>query len=493
MQTLAEAQAYVSGLNPREKAELEKLIAGDIETQTSLRRLRDARGWTPRPYQDKLWRYLQNGGKRAAVIWHRRSGKDDVALNWTAEAAINRVGEYWHMLPEAAQGRKVVWDAVNPHTGRKRIDQAFPETLGGVAFRSRKREQDMAIEFSNGSLWRVVGSDNYNSLVGATPAGVVFSEWALADPNAWSFLRPILMENGGWAIFITTPRGMNHAKTTYDLARQEEGWFAEILTASDTGVFSAEGLKKELRELQHDMGPEEGQAQFDQEYNCSFSAALIGAYYGAALGRMEKEGRIGNVPIDRGVLVHTAWDLGVSDSTAIWFIQCVGKERRLIDYVEVSGVGFEEHARILREKERQHGIQYGFHFFPHDVAHRELSNNGLSREDTLKGLGIRPRLVPASNVNDGINAVRRMLDYSWIHEKRCERGLNAMRNYQRGWNEKLKMFSDNPLHNWASHGADAIRTFACGYRDPKDKTQSTGRIPTFRDVGKPVGNGWMAR
>ena len=301
------------------------------------------------------------------------------------------------------------------------------------------------------------------------------------------------MENGGWAIFITTPRGMNHAKTTYDLGRQEDNWFAEILTAKDTGVFSAEGLEKELRELQHDMGPEEGQAQFDQEYNCSFAAALIGAYYGPALGRMEREGRIGNVSFDRAVLVHTAWDLGVSDSTAIWFIQCVGKERRLLDYVEVSGVGFEEHARILNDKAKQHGIQYGFHYFPHDVAHRELSNNGLSRVDTLQGLGVRPKVVPVSNVNDGINAVRRMLDFTWIDEKRCERGLNALRNYQRGWNEKLKMFSDNPLHNWASHGADALRTFATGHRDPKDKSVFNGKIPTFRDVGKPAGNGWMAR
>ena len=488
MQTLAEAEAYVYGLNPREKAELEKLIAGDIEVQASLRRLREAREWTPRPYQKPLWDYLQSGGKRACVIWHRRSGKDDVALNWTAEAALRRVGEYWHMLPEAAQGRKAIWDAVNPHTGRRRIDQAIPMDI-----RAKTRSQDMAIELTNGSLWRVVGSDNYNSLVGSTPCGVIMSEWALADPNAWAFLRPILLENGGWAMFITTPRGLNHAKTTLDLAKTEPGWFAEVLTVDDTQIFSKDALAQELRQLQHDMGLEEGQAQFDQEYNCSVQAALIGAYYGAALGRMEKEGRIGNVPIDRGVLVHTAWDLGVSDSTAIWFIQCVGKERRMIDYVEVSGVGFEEHARILREKERQHGIQYGFHYFPHDVAHRELSNNGMSREDTLKGLGIRPKLVPASNVNDGINAVRRMLDYTWIHEKRCERGLNALRNYQRGWNEKLKMFSDNPLHNWASHGADAARTFACGYRDPREKTVSIGKLPTFRDVGKPAGNGWMAR
>ena len=211
---------------------------------------------------------------------------------------------------------------MNPHTGMRRIDQAFPAFT-----RKRTRTQDMAIEFTSGSLWRVVGSDNYNSLVGSTPRGVIFSEWALADPAAWAFLRPILMENKGWAIFITTPRGENHAKKMLDFARSDPEWFAETLTVDDTGIFTKEALDKELREMQSELGVEEGVAQFDQEYHCSFQAALIGAYYGVALRRMQKEDRIGNVPIDRGVLVHTSWDLGIADSTAIWFIQCVGKER----------------------------------------------------------------------------------------------------------------------------------------------------------------------
>lgn len=441
---IQDVRAYIDGLSPKAKAELDKMLLPELTKQESLLRIETLRGWSPRVYQRPLWDYLQSGGRRACVIWHRRSGKDDVALNWTAMAAHERVGEYWHMLPEAAQGRKVVWDAVSPHTGRRRVDQAFPLEL-----REKTRQQDMVIEFKNGSLWRVVGSDNYNSLMGATPVGVVFSEWALADPNAWAFLRPILMENGGWAMFITTPRGNNHAKTTLDLARQEDGWFSEVLSAEKTGVFKPEQLETELRELQHDYGVEEGAAIFEQEYNCSFESALVGAYYGGYLNRASKTGRIGRIPIDRGVLVHTAWDLGISDSTAIWFVQCVGKERRLVDYHEVSGVGFDEYARILEDKRTLHGWTYGLHYFPHDISHRELSNNGLSRVDTLRGLGIKATVVPISNVNDGINAVRRMLDSTWIDENRCERGLNALRNYQRGWNEKLKMFSDAPLHNWA--------------------------------------------
>lgn len=486
---LADLERIVGRLTEDEKEKLDLLLQDELDLQGALRRLEELRQWSPRSYQLPLWRYLENGGRRACVIWHRRSGKDDVALNWTARAAHERVGEYWHMLPEAAQGRKVVWDAVSPHTGRRRIDQAFP-----VELRAKTRENDMVIEFTNGSLWRVVGSDNYESLLGATPVGVIFSEWALADPNAWAFLRPILMENGGWAIFITTPRGTNHARTTYDLARSEPSWFAEILSTRETEIFSVEQLASERRELQHDYGVEEGDALFEQEYNCSFEAALIGSYYGAYLNRALRQKRLGNVPIDRGLLVHTAWDLGISDSTAIWFIQIAGKERRLIDYHEGSGVGLDEYARVLAEKQKEHAIVYGNHYFPHDVEVRELGNRGLSRVDTLKGLGIKATVVPQHNVNDGINAVRRMLDATWIDEKRCERGLNALRNYRREWDERLKMFRDAPLHDWASHGADALRTFAAGYRDPKEKTRPAITMPK-RNSGLPAdrGTGWMGR
>ncbi len=482
-----EVEARIAALNPLAKAQLDQAFARELVTQQTLSKLRAARRWSPRSYQNKLWRYLEKGGKRAIAVWHRRSGKDDVALNWTAEEAFRHVGEYWHMLPEAAQGRKAIWDAVNPHTGMRRIDQAFPAFT-----RKRTRTQDMAIEFTSGSLWRVVGSDNYNSLVGSTPRGVIFSEWALADPAAWAFLRPILMENKGWAIFITTPRGENHAKKMLDFARSDPEWFAETLTVDDTGIFTKEALDKELREMQSELGVEEGVAQFDQEYHCSFQAALIGAYYGAALRRMQKEDRIGNVPIDRGVLVHTSWDLGIADSTAIWFIQCVGKERRLIDYHEGSGVGLDAYVKVLEEKAAKYGWTYGTHWFPHDIEVRELGNKGLSRRQTLEGLGIRVKTVPASNLHDGINAVRRLLDYAWIDETRCARGLDALRNFQRAWNEKTKMFSDGPLHNWASHGEAALRTFAAGHREPKEKAPGSGKIPDFRSHVR-SSNGWMAR
>lgn len=485
MGALAELEEFVRGLSPHEKAELDELI-GPEELQKAQTLSHLPHEWKPREYQFPLWDYLNEGGKRACLIWHRRSGKDDVALNWAAIAAHQRVGEYWHMLPEASQGRKVVWDAVSPHTGKRRIDQAFPRHL-----RDKTRDNEMVIKFKNNSIWRVVGSDNYESLLGATPAGVVFSEWALADPNAWAFLRPILAENGGWAMFITTPRGTNHAKRTLDLARSDENWFAQVLGADDTGVFTPEQLAAELHDYVGEYGKEEGRALFEQEYNCSFDSALVGSYYGAYLSRMTKDARIGNIPADRASLVHTGWDLGVSDSTAIWFIQRAGREYRLIDYHEASGVGLDEYARVLNEKRDANGWVYGFHYFPHDMAVKELSS-GKSRADTMQDLGYKPTIVPVHSIMDGVNAVRRMLDVSWINETKCERGLNALRNYRREWDDKLKMFKDSPLHDWSSHGADALRTFASGYKDPREKRKNVV-VPYASTYEGERGTGWLGR
>jgi phage terminase large subunit len=479
--------SFVAGLSEREKAELDAHLGDRLELQRNLSRLRELRAWSPRSYQQPLWDYLQGGGRRACLIWHRRSGKDSVALNWASESMLRRVGEYWHMLPEASQGRKAVWSAVNPHTGRRLIDQAFP-----LEFRASTRDQEMAITYKNGSLYRVVGSDNYDSLVGSTPAGVVLSEWALADPNAWAFIRPILMENKGWAMFITTPRGNNHAKKTRDLAMNDPEWFGQTLTVKDTKVFSEDDLGRELREMQHEYGMDEGRSFFDQEYYCSFESALLGSYYGASLTRMRAEGRITSVPVDKGNLVHTGWDLGASDSTGIWFVQVAGREYRFVDYYEAAGpTDLAYYAQVLEDKKKQHGWIYGTHYLPHDVAHMQQGNPDGNRVNTLKRLGITAKVVEVGNKNDGINAFRRILDAAYIDEKRCERGLDALSSYCRLWDQKLKMFRDEPHHNWASHGADAGRTFACGYRHPKDK-QSSGKIPDFRNVVRPaLGTGWM--
>jgi len=426
--------------------------------------------WRPRAYQLPAWSALEQGCKRAVLNWHRRSGKDDIALNWTAVAAIQKPANYWHMLPQANQARKAIWDAVNPHTGKRRIDQAFPPEI-----RRRTRDNEMSIELLNGATWQVVGSDNYQSLIGSPPYGVVYSEYALSDPNCWAFLRQILLENGGWALFISTPRGRNHFHGLVELARSEPGWFGQTLTVRDTGVLTAEQIEKERREIAKERGDDEATAIIGQEYYCSFDAAIPGAYYGTLMSRAEAEGRITDVPVDPRLPVTTAWDLGVGDSTAIWFAQQDHYRTRLVDYYEASGVGADHYARVLNEK----GYNYAGHILPHDADDREWGANALSRVDSLKQLGLRNiRVLPRASVDDGINAVRILLMTCVIDRQRCERGIACLREYQKQWDDKLRIFSNKPRHDWTSHGADSLRYYAQGSREPAGNRAPRGARPT---------------
>lgn len=411
--------------------------------------------WEPRIYQDPLWRYMHGGGKRAIAIWPRRHGKDDVALHYTSCAAHERVGVYWHLLPQQNQARKAIWDAVNPHTGRRRIDDAFPREL-----RETTREQDMMIRFKSGSTWQVIGSDNYDALVGTPPVGVVFSEWALSNPQAWSLIRPILAENGGWGMFITTPRGRNHAFRMYEMGKESPDWFAERLTATDTGVFSPETLAAERSELIIERGEEDGDAIYQQEYMTSFSAGLPGAYYAKIIDKLEADGRLTAVPYNPNEQVHTAWDLGRNDQTAIWFIQRHGLGWAIIDYLANTGVGIDWYVGELRAKP----YNYGEHLLPHDAENEHLVSTTGSIAETVESMGLKGvRVVPrtASVAND-INEVRQTLPLCWFDKEKTEKGVDALRSYRRIWDEKLKAYRDTPLHDWASDPADAFRTFAIG-------------------------------
>jgi len=420
-------------------------------------RIRLPNNWTPRPDQMALWTYLQNGGKRAFELAHRRWGKDDVALHNSACQAMQRPATYWHMLPEYGQARKAIWEAVNPHTGKRRIDEAFPE-----AIRDTTRTQDMMIKLKNGSTWQLVGSDNFNSLVGSPPVGLTFSEYALADPRAWNFLRPILAENGGWAVFITTPRGKNHAYNLYNYALESDDWFAEKKTVAETNVFSQEMLIQERRELIAQFGPDEGEAIFQQEYYCSFDGAIIGGYYGALLDQAEADDRICNVPYDPMLPVITAWDLGVGDATAIWFFQTIRNEVRVIDYYEASGEGLSYYAKILNEKP----YSYEQHIMPHDIRVRELGT-GKSRYEIAQSLGIKPLTIARSlPLDDGINATRALIPRCYFDKKKCSQGLEGLKNYRKEYDEKRKEYKNKPYHDWTSHSCDAFRMFAVGYQNP---------------------------
>lgn len=417
--------------------------------------------WEPRKYQLPLWNYLEGGGKRAIAIWPRRHGKDDVALHFTATATQERIGTYWHLLPQQNQARKAIWDAIDPHTGRRRIDNAFP-----LGLRDTTREQDMLIRFKSGSTWQVIGSDNYDALVGTPPIGVVFSEYALSNPQAWSLIRPILLENNGWALFITTPRGRNHAKRMLDMAQGSPDWFAERLTATETGVFSAAALQAERIELIQERGDEDGEAIFQQEYMTSFSAGLPGAYYAKIIDGIEANGRIGFVPYDPSRQVHTAWDLGRNDATAIWFVQKNGGGWDVIDYLANTSVGIDYYVRELKER----GYNYGEHLLPHDAENEQLVSTTGSIAQTVESMGLRGvRVVPRTkSVANDINEVRQILPLCRFDKDKCAKGIDALRSYRRVWDEKLKAYRDTPLHDWASDPADAFRTFAIGKPDDGD-------------------------
>jgi hypothetical protein len=406
--------------------------------------------WRPRWYQKPLWHYLENGGKRAYEVAHRRWGKDDVCLHWAACAAMQRTGNYWHMLPEAAQARKAIWDAINPHTGKRRIDEAFPHEI-----RKRTVDNEMKIELLTGSIWQVLGSDNYNSYVGSPPVGVVLSEWALADPQAWAYLMPILEENGGWAFFITTPRGRNHANRFFKMAQSTEGWFAEKQHASATDVFSKEQLARIEKELKAQYGDAEGQSKFDQEYECSFDAALPGAYYGKEINAAEAEGRISGVPYDPQSGVFPIFDLGKNDSTSIIFAQIVGREPRVIDYHESSNQDIPFYAKLLHEKP----YVIPKIILPHDGRHDRLGMPATI-ENQFKALGFKVDVLPNNNIAPGIKLARSLLKQVWFDKARSERLIDCLRNYHREWDDRNKIFRPTPKHDWSSHAADAFRYMA---------------------------------
>jgi phage terminase large subunit len=436
--------------------------------------------WHTRPYQDRLWRYLAGGGKRAAAVWHRRSGKDEIALHWTATAAMERVATYWHMLPKANQARKAIWEAVNPHTGKRRVDEAFP-----LEIRSLTREQEMMIKFVNGSTWQVVGADNFNALVGSPPAGIVFSEYSLADPQAWDYLRPILAENGGWALFIYTARGKNHGYTLHTMASRNPDWFSEILSVEDTKAIPLSVIEDERKSgMSEDM--------IQQEYYCSFEASNPGAYYGKQMTQARKDQRIGRVPIEPGVPCETWWDLGMDDAMSVWITQTVVREIRCVHYYEHNGEGLAHYANYLDKWADDHDVRFARHGMPHDIQVRELGTGKSRKEVCEVQLGLRPIVVaPQLDLESGIEQVRRLLAQCWFDETECERGISALTEYTKEWDEKSKVFAARPLHNWASHGADAFRTMAMIHKGRSETSVAAPR-DRYADRNKRRGGTWMS-
>ena len=416
-------------------------------------------GWKPRPHQKNLWRYLANGGKRAIAVWHRRCGKDEVCLHHTAVAAMERVGNYVHCLPEYSQGRKAIWTAINPHSGKRRIDEAFP-----VEMRENTNDQEMFIRFVNGSTWSVIGSDTYNtSLVGTSVAGIVFSEHALGNPSAWAYARPTLEENNGWAIFITTPRGRNHAYEMFKHAKTAPGWFAELLTVDDTGALTKEQLEETKRELAALYGADAGNAQFRQELYCDFQAAVLGAYFALEMAQVRDEGRILECEALADQPVHRAWDIGMTDDTSIWWFQMQGSQIVVLDHYATSGVGVEHYADEIEKRAELYGWRHGIDWVPHDAKVKEWGV-GRTRVETMQGFGLHPQLVPFAKFLDGINAARRTLPLCVFHPRTEETGIAALEQYKRAWDEDKKAFRATDVHDWSAHPSASFRYLSLAWR-----------------------------
>jgi hypothetical protein len=403
----------------------------------------------PRDYQRPLFEAFDSGFKRGIALWHRRSGKDITAINLMAKKMYERVGTYFYFFPTYQQGKKVIWNGMTKD-GKKFLD-FIPKQL-----RKRVDNTEMLIEMSNGSIFQIVGTDNIDSIVGTNPIGSVFSEYALQDPRAWGFIRPILAENDGWALFNYTPRGQNHGYDIWRIAEDDPSiWFSQKLTTDDTKAIKKKILKQELKEIVKLWGDE---ALYRQEYFCDFTVPISGAYYAAAMMLAQKEERITSVPYDPNAQVDTFWDLGVGDSTAIWFAQQVKKEIHLIDYYETSGEGLNHYIKHLKEKP----YVYGRHYAPHDIEVRELST-GKTRKETAQKLGIDFDVAPRLDVDEGIDAARRLLPQCWFDMQKCELGINALRNYRKEFDEKNRTYKNRPVHDWSSHGSDAFRYLATSW------------------------------
>lgn len=394
---------------------------------------------------------LHNRKERfAAIVAHRRAGKTVACVHeLNKQAAKKAKARFAYVAPFYAQAKDVAWAYIK--------EAAAP--IPGVTF----NESELRVNYPNGTTLRLYGADNYDRMRGISLDGVVLDEYGDMDPRAWAeVIRPALADKKGWAVFIGTPKGQNAFYEVCNRAKDEADWMFLRLRASETGLLDPDELKAARREMTED--------QYAQEFECSFEAAIPGAYYAKLMAEAEEDGRIGKVPFDPSIRVWTAWDLGIGDSTAIWFAQIVGREIRLIDYYEANGVGLDHYVAKLREGRRGR-YTYAEHWLPHDADHKELST-GKSRIETLRSLGLEARVLPIARIEDGINAVRMLLPRVWIDKERCAEGIKALKHYRSEWDEKRKVLRPRPLHDWSSHGADAMRYFAQAYRDAWGKSTS---------------------
>ncbi len=401
----------------------------------------------------------------ACVVAHRRAGKTVACVNDLIDAAIRcrlPSPRYAYVAPFFSQAKDIAWAYLRQYTA------AIP--------RAQANESELRVDLPGGRRIRLYGADNYERLRGIYLDGVVLDEYGDMDPRAWQeVIRATLADRQGWAIFGGTPKGMNHFAELADRAAADPDWLLLTLRASETGLLGS----AELADARKEMSEE----QYAAEFECSFAASVVGAYFGREMAAAEREGRITRVPYQAEIAVDTWWDLGVDDATAIWFTQTVGREIHVIDYYEASGEGLAHYAKVLQER----GYVYGTHTAPHDIQVRELGS-GRSRLETAASLGIRFAVAPVLAKADQINAARLLIPRCWFDREKTERGRLALTSYRKTWDEKRKVFGAHPFHDWASNAADAFELFGVSHKFSAPKVRE---IPRRMGASAPSSGSWM--
>jgi len=399
--------------------------------------------------------FHQRTERWSCLVAHRRAGKTVAAINDIIKRALlegGRGAQYAYIAPFRSQAKSVAWDYL------KYYAKAVSES---------SNESELTVTLINGAKVRLFGADNADAMRGLGFNGVYLDEYGDFKPSVWgNIVRPALSDRLGWAVFGGTPKGKNQFHDIYKVSQATPDWFLLRLPASVSKLLPATELKAASQQLSQD--------QYDQEYECSFDAAIMGAYYGQEMRQVDADGRIRDLRFDADADVMTAWDLGYRDDTAIWFYQVVRNEIHVLDYYAVSGASIEEIAKVVIDK----GYRYTKHYLPHDARAKTLASGGKSIVEQLAvHLGGMNKLsiVPEIGVQDGIQAVRMILPKCYF-DPICDEGLEALRQYQREYDEDKKSFRQTPRHDWCSHPADAFRMLAVAYRENKaDEPPPKGR------------------
>lgn len=435
-------------------------------------------GYKPRPFQQALHAAMR---RYNVLVCHRRFGKTVYSLREMQDKAFKNPlvrPQYAYVAPTYAQAKKVAWEYM----------REFYKDVPGAEFHVQELKVTIPRpEKGDKIIIYLLGADNPDSIRGIYLDGIVIDEYAQIAPSLWGeVVVPALSDRKGWAIFIGTPKGANHFKKIFAVAEEsmlsskDSPWFATILRSSETGVVDP----LELALMKETMSPEE----FDQEMECNFNAAMRGAYYDEYIVRAEAERRITGVPYDGSVPVHTAWDLGIGDSTAVWFYQLVGREVHIIDYIEMAGKGLEWYVGELKQRP----YIYGTHFLPHDAGARELGTGKTLQEQLgdLIGGTHTIKILPRLKVVDGIQAVRALLPKCYFDRIKTYRGVECLKSYQKMWDEKNGIFKDDPKHDEYSHGADGFRYLALSIQKDVDRMNLPRNFYQKQEESRESGQFW---